>query len=88
MLIVTGYLRLATADIGQFAKDIEALIDIVRARDGCVFYDIALDDPRVGRMLVVERWRDQAVLTSHLAAPETIAFVTRWQGRIRRGAEI
>ena len=72
MLIVTGYLRLPPADIGQFAEDIEALIDITRARDRCLFYAIALDDPRVGRMLMVERWRDQAALTAHLAAPETI----------------
>ena len=82
MLIVTGYVQLAPADVGQFAADIKALIDITRARDGCLSYAIALDDPRVGRMLVVERWRDQAALTAHLAALETIAFVERWQGRM------
>lgn len=82
MLIVTGYLRLSPTDVPQFADDIGALIDITRSRDGCLFYATALDDPRIGSMLVVERWRDQAALTAHLAAPETVAFVARWQGRM------
>ncbi len=82
MLIVTGYVRLAPADVGQFVADVEALIALTRARDGCLSYAIVLDDPRAGRMLAVERWRDQEALTAHLAAPESIAFVERWQGRM------
>lgn len=82
MLIVTGYVHLDPADVERFATDIEALIDITRARDGCLFYAVALDDPLAGRMLAVERWRDQAALAAHLAAPETIAFIERWQGRM------
>lgn len=66
MLIVTGYVRLDPADVETFATDIETLIDITRARDGCLFYAVALDDQLAGRMLVVERWRDQAALTALL----------------------
>lgn len=55
---------------------------MTRFRDGCLFYAVALDDPLAGRMLVVERWRDQPALTAHFAASDTIAFVDRWEGRI------
>jgi quinol monooxygenase YgiN len=35
-----------------------------------------------GRMLVVERWRNQAALMNQLEAPETAASVGRWAGRM------
>ena len=82
MLIVAGYVHLDPADIEQFAIDIRRLIETTRSRDGCLFYAVALDDPLAGRMLVIERWRDQPALTAHLAALDTIAFVERWQGRM------
>ena len=82
MLIVTGHIHLDPTDVEQFAIDIRPLIDTTRSRDGCLFYAIALDDPLAGRMLVVERWRDQSALTAHLAAPETMAFVKRWGRRM------
>ncbi len=42
MLIVTGYVHLDPADVERFATEIEALIDITRAREGCLFYAVAL----------------------------------------------
>ena len=82
MLIVTGYVHLDPSDIDLFAVDIATLVDITRARDGCLFYAVALDDPLAGRMLAVERWRDETALAAHLAAAETLAFLDRWQGRM------
>lgn len=83
MLIVTGYVRLDPSDIREFATDVEVFARVTRARDGYLFYAVALDDPLAGRMLVVERWRDEAALTAHLEAPETVAFVGRWRGRMQ-----
>lgn len=83
MLIVTGYMHVEPIDVAEFSVDIEALAIIARQRDGNLSYDVAVDDPLTGRMLVAERWRDQAALTAHLHAPDTVAFVGRWQGRMR-----
>ncbi len=82
MIIVTGYVRLDPSDVSEFAGDMEALARVTQARDGCLFYAIALDDPSTGRMLVVERWRDQVALTAHLEASSTAAFVERWKDRM------
>ena len=30
-----------------------------------------------------DRWRDQPALTAHLEARDTLAFLNRWQGRMR-----
>ncbi|MCB8837247.1 putative quinol monooxygenase [Aurantimonas sp. VKM B-3413] len=85
MLIVNGYIHLAPSDVGQFVADMATFARTTRARDGCLFYAVAPDDPSTGRMLVAERWRDQAALDAHLSAYDTIAFVERWQGRMRSG---
>jgi quinol monooxygenase YgiN len=42
-----------------------------------------VDDPYAGRLVIAERRRDQAALTAHLHAPDTISFVDRWRDTIR-----
>ncbi|CAK7261903.1 MULTISPECIES: putative quinol monooxygenase [unclassified Shinella] len=56
---------------------------MTRQRPGNISYDAALDDPGMGRLLIAERWTDQAALSAHLNTEETKAFVARWQGRMR-----
>ncbi len=62
MLIVTGYVHVEPSDVDAFAADIQALARITRQRNGSLSYGVAVDDPLAGRLLVVERWRDQAAL--------------------------
>ncbi len=83
MLIVTGYVNVDSADLAEFAAELKSLAAATRQRAGNISYDAALDDPETGRLLVAERWRDQAALTAHLEAEDTLAFVNRWQGRMR-----
>lgn len=83
MLIVTGHIHVEPSDRDEFAADIQALARSSGQRDGNLFYAVAVDDRGAGRLLVVERWRDQASLTAHLHEPDTREFVMRWQGRMR-----
>lgn len=82
MLILTGYVHVAPVDIDDFLADIQALTRSGRRREGNLLYAVAMDDRDIGRLLVVERWRDQASLSTHLNASETVEFVARWQGRM------
>nr|WP_280528892.1 putative quinol monooxygenase [Aureimonas jatrophae] len=81
-MIVIGYLRVAPADARAFLGDMAAFARETRARDGCLFFALAPDGEAEGRMLVMERWRDQAALSAHLAAEGTVAFLARWQSRM------
>lgn len=83
MLIVIGYVHVPPADAAAFVEDIAAFARVARARDGCLFFALAPDGPQEGRMLVAERWRDQATLDAHLSAEDTAAFRARWQARMR-----
>ena len=47
------------------------------------FIAVAVDDAAAGRMLVVERWQDQASLTSHLETHRTATFLEKWMTRVK-----
>jgi quinol monooxygenase YgiN len=85
MIILMGYVQVQATDAAQFLTDVQALARATRAREGCLFYSVAAEDAAAGRMLVVERWRDQASLTAHLEASDTVAFVGRWSSRMVGG---
>lgn len=82
MIIVTGYVQVPPSDLEVFARDLADLAKITRERDGVVSYDAAVVDASRGRLLVMERWRDQEALSAHLAAPDTVAFVALWGQRL------
>ncbi|MBR9906378.1 MAG: antibiotic biosynthesis monooxygenase [Gammaproteobacteria bacterium] len=83
MLIVTGYLYVAPAELARFMTHLKVLAAITRRRDGNISYDAAVDDADAGRLIVSERWVDQAALTAHLNADKTVQFVHQWSGRMR-----
>ena len=83
MLIVAGYLYVEPRDLAPFIADLKLLTLAARQRAGNLSYDAALEDAATGRLLISERWVDQAALTAHLKAEDTVAFVTRWQGSMR-----
>jgi quinol monooxygenase YgiN len=82
MLIVTGYVQVPPSELPAFTRDLADLARITRERDGALSYDAAVIDASRGRLLVMERWRDQHALSAHLAAADTIAFVARWDARL------
>ncbi len=83
MIILMGHLQLDPADVHAFTDDIEAIAASTRAEAGCLFHAMAWEDVRAGRMLVVQRWRDQAALDAHFTQPATIAFLQKWGARMR-----
>jgi quinol monooxygenase YgiN len=83
MLIVTGYMHVDPADLAQFITELRALAFSTRKRSGAIAYDAAVDDPQSGRLLITERWLDQAALSAHLQAADTTAFISRWSGKMR-----
>ena len=83
MLIVTGYVHVDPTDLAKFFGDLQILAVATRQRAGNISYDAAVDDPQAGRLLISERWSDQSALTAHLDAIDTVAFVSRWQGRMK-----
>lgn len=85
MIIVMGEVTVSPADASRFRREIEAIDPTRRAESGCHFYAVA--EIAGGRLLVAERWRDEAALAAHLAHPQTVALVARWAGRLRASVQ-
>lgn len=83
MLIVTGYMHIDPTNLVRFVEDLERLAASTRRRVGNISYDAAVVDPQAGRLVIAERWQDQAALNAHLEASDTVAFIMRWQGRMQ-----
>lgn len=83
MIIVTGHIQVPPSDAIDFINDLRVLAVASRRREGCLTYNAALEDPEAGRVLVVERWRDDEALKAHLRADDTSHFIQRWEKRLR-----
>ncbi|MEX6506444.1 putative quinol monooxygenase [Jiella sp. M17.18] len=83
MLVVIGHIHIEATDVAVFLAEMATFGEAARAHDGCLFFAVAPEDFAAGRMLVAERWRDQAALDNHLAAEDTAAFVARWGSRMK-----
>jgi quinol monooxygenase YgiN len=83
MLIVTGYIHISPADLTEFYNELKELAVATRQRVGNISYDAAVVDPVMGRLLISERWSDQAALSAHLGAADTQVFIRRWQDRMQ-----
>ncbi|MFK0333051.1 putative quinol monooxygenase [Rhizobium sp. NPDC090275] len=83
MLIITGYIHVDPTHLAQFLKELKALASTTRRRSGSIAYNAAVEDSQSGRLLISERWVDQGALSAHLQAADTLAFVSRWRGKMR-----
>lgn len=83
MIILMGYIHLNPSDVSEFVTDVQAITRSTKAEEGCLFYTVTLDDASAGRMLVVERWRDEQSLAAHMQAQQTKTFLEKWASRMQ-----
>ncbi|MFT4183866.1 MAG: antibiotic biosynthesis monooxygenase [Rhizobium sp.] len=76
--MVAGYVEVDPADLAELVRDLKALAIATRVRAGNISYDVAVDDPQTGRLLISERWANQPALSAHLESVDTVAFVKHW----------
>ncbi|AUG54156.1 antibiotic biosynthesis monooxygenase [Thalassospira marina] len=83
MIIILGHIHIPPADVGNFMDDIQAITPVIGDESGCYHYAVALKDAEQGQVVVAERWRDQPALGAHLAKPETVALMAKWDGKLQ-----
>jgi len=74
MVIVMGRAKLGPGEIDRLHADMEAQILATRAEDGCMLYAFSRDVLDPNTLHIAERWRDQAAIDAHFAAPHMAAF--------------
>lgn len=74
MIIVTGTVTCDPAQARDYVERGRQVSALTRAEPGCISHDILLADEAAGRLVVIERWRDEASLKAHLGTPHVAAF--------------
>jgi quinol monooxygenase YgiN len=72
MVIVIGTFVVDPDRRAEFIAERHERMRTSRADAGCLEYTFAADPLDPGRVLLTERWADQAALDAHLAAPAPV----------------
>ena len=83
MIFVQGTMNLEPGCIGEFERDVAAMIDRVKAEDGCGFYSLLVEDAASGLVNVVEIWRDDAALAVHFTKPWIAEFFGKYAPKMQ-----
>ena len=83
MIFVQGTMNLEPGCIAEFERDVAAMIDRVKAEDGCGFYSLLVEDAASGLVNVVEIWRDDAALAAHFTMPWIAEFFGKYAPKMQ-----
>lgn len=75
MILVSGFFVIDPANLDRATELVTALVKTTREEPGNIDYSFAsaLGDP--GRLVITERWEDQAALDAHMVAPHFLEFM-------------
>mgnify|MGYP003543090356 CR=1 FL=1 len=82
MIFVQGTMHMAPDCLDEFRADVAAMLDKVKAEDGCNFYSLVIEDEATGLVNVVEQWRDDAALHVHFTMPWSAEFFAKYSPKM------
>jgi quinol monooxygenase YgiN len=74
MIIVMGHAKMAPGELDRLAGAMAKQVAATNAEDGCDHYSFARDVTDPDRLIVSERWRDQAAIDAHFKSPHMAEF--------------
>ncbi len=73
----------AKADKIELVKaELQKLIPITRAEDGCIQYDLHQDDEDPAHFMFYENWQNRDLWQSHMSAPHLAAYMAATEGAV------
>jgi quinol monooxygenase YgiN len=83
MIFVQGTMNMEPACIPEFKADVAAMVDKVRAEDGCLFYSLLVEEEAAGLVNVVEQWADDTALGVHFTMPWIAEFFAKYAPKMQ-----
>jgi quinol monooxygenase YgiN len=74
MLIVIAEAKVGEGAVESARDAIAAMVKASNAEEGCIAYTFTHDILDPGKMLIVEKWVDDAALVAHFQTPHMAAF--------------
>ena len=88
MLLIQGWLKLATGEVDKVADQARTMVAATTAEDGCIHYSFARDVADPDLIHIAERWRDAEALGAHGKSAHMAAFNQAMGGVTREGADL
>jgi quinol monooxygenase YgiN len=66
----------------QVRAELEKLIPITRAEDGCINYDLHVDNENPGFFVFYENWTSRDLWQTHMNAPHLAAYMQATDGAV------
>jgi quinol monooxygenase YgiN len=83
MIFVQGAMNMDPACISEFQTDVAAMLEKVRAENGCLHYSLLVEDASSGLVQVVEQWTDDDALKAHLGMPWITTFFAKFAPKMQ-----
>ena len=74
MLIVLAEATLGAGALEEAREAFTAMIEASREEEGCISYAYAIDVLDPNKLIIVEKWVDDAALAYHFGTPHMAAF--------------
>ena len=63
-------------------SELERLVDITRAEEGCEQYDLHQDNENPGLFVFYENWQSRELWQQHMSAPHLAAYMAATEGAV------
>lgn len=83
MIFVQGTMTMDPACIPAFKVAVAAMVEKVRAEEGCLHYSLLVEDDATGFVQVTEAWRDDAALLVHFTMPWIADFLAKFSAHMQ-----
>ena len=82
MLAIVSNSHAEADQIDLVKAELEKLIPITRAEEGCIQYDLHQDNEDPTRFLFFENWESRELWQAHMNAPHLAAYLEATEGAI------
>ena len=81
-LTIVANIKVVAGKVDLVKAELEKLIPITRAENGCLQYDLHQDNETPEHFLVYENWESRELWQIHMNAPHLAAYVAATEGAV------
>ncbi|WP_170558285.1 putative quinol monooxygenase [Ruegeria atlantica] len=81
-LTIVANIKANPDQIDLVKAELEKLIDITRAEDGCINYDLHQDNENPAHFMFYENWESRELWQTHMSAPHLAAYMAATEGAV------
>ena len=81
-LTLIAHIHAKPDQIDLVKAELEKLIPITRAEDGCIDYDLHQDNENPAHFMFYENWESRDLWQAHMKAPHLQAYLSATQGAV------